>query len=327
MHVTDYTNASRTMLYDIHSLCWDERLLRKLEIPFCILPRVANSSEVYGSISLGGVEVPVAGIAGDQQAALFGQACFEKGEAKNTYGTGCFLLMNTGNTVCESTHGVIATIASGIDGKITYAAEGSIFVGGAVIQWLRDELKLIDESSDSEYYAKKVENNGGVYIVPAFTGLGTPYWDMYARGTIFGLTRGSGKAHIVRAALESIAYQTYDVAKAMERDTGIPLSLLKVDGGASANNFLMQFQSDILDRCILRPKIRETTAMGAAYLAGLAVGFWPDFSAIRNIWQLDRTYHPDRSQKERENLLAGWSRAVDRAKGWAEPTPSDRAEQ
>lgn len=327
VHVTDYTNASRTMLYNIHSLCWDETLLKKLEIPSCILPRVANSSEVYGSISLGGVEVPIAGIAGDQQAALFGQACFEKGEAKNTYGTGCFLLMNTGDTVCESTHGVIATIASGIDGKITYAAEGSIFVGGAVIQWLRDELKLIDESSDSEYYAKKVENNGGVYIVPAFTGLGTPHWDMYARGTIFGLTRGSGKAHLVRAALESIAYQTYDVVKAMERDTGIPLSLLKVDGGASANNFLMQFQSDILDRRILRPKIRETTAMGAAYLAGLAVGFWPDFSAIRNIWQLDRTYHPDRSQKERENLLAGWSKAVDRAKGWAEPAPLDEAKR
>ena len=318
VHVTDYTNASRTMLYNIRTLEWDKTLLEKLDIPPAVLPRVANSSEVYAELELAGVHVPIAGIAGDQQAALFGQTCFARGEAKNTYGTGCFLLMNTGAEICASEHGLISTIAYGLDGKITYAVEGSIFVGGAVIQWLRDELKLIDEARDAEYYARKVPDNGGVYLVPAFTGLGTPHWDMYARGAIFGLTRGCGKAHIVRAAEEAIAYQTCDVARVMEQDTGIRLSTLKADGGASVDNFLMQFQADLLNRKLLRPKVRETTALGAAYLAGLAVGFWTGLDDIQSNWQLDRTYRPSRTKAERDRLLAGWSKAVERAKHWAE---------
>lgn len=316
VHVTDYTNASRTMLYDVRRLDWDERLLQRLNIPRAMLPRVTNSSEVYGEIMLSGVSVPLAGVAGDQQAALFGQTCFTRGEAKNTYGTGCFMLMNTGDEICESPNGLISTIAYGIGGKVIYAVEGSIFVGGAVIQWLRDEMKLIDDSRDAEYYARKAQDNGGVYLVPAFTGLGTPHWDMYARGAIFGLTRGAGKAHIVRAAEESIAYQVCDVARVMEQDSGIRLSALKADGGASVDNFLMQFQADMLQREILRPRVRETTALGAAYLAGLAVGFWRDLDDVRGNWQLDRTYRPGNSH-DRERLLAGWNRAVERAKGWA----------
>ena len=317
VHITDYTNASRTMLYDIRSLDWDDRLLRRLRIPRAMLPRVTNSSEIYGEIMISGVPVPLAGVAGDQQAALFGQTCFERGDAKNTYGTGCFMLMNTGSDICESPNGLISTIAYGIGGKVAYAVEGSIFVGGAVIQWLRDEMKLIDDSRDSEYYARKVPDNGGVYFVPAFTGLGTPHWDMYARGSLFGLTRGVGKAHIVRAAEESIAYQVCDVARVMEQDTGIRLSALRADGGASVDNFLMQFQADMLDREIVRPRVRETTALGAAYLAGLAVGFWKDFDDIRGNWQLDRTYRPGKTP-DRERLLAGWQRAVERTRGWAQ---------
>ena len=282
VHVTDYTNASRTMLYNIRDLCWDKRICDRLGIPACMLPEVRNCSEIYGTMNIQGVEVPIAGIAGDQQAALFGQTCFEPGEAKNTYGTGCFLLMNTGSRLYQSKNGLLSTIAIGLDGRVQYALEGSVFVGGAVVQWLRDELHLITESADTEYFARKVRDNGGVYVVPAFTGLGAPYWDMYARGAIFGLTRGTGRNHIIRAALESIAYQTCDVLHAMEEDTGLPLRELRVDGGASANNFLMQFQADIVDRTIRRPMIRETTALGAAYLAGLATGVWDDLDEIRS---------------------------------------------
>ena len=292
VHVTDYTNASRTMLYNIRDLCWDKRICDRLGIPACMLPEVRNCSEIYGTMNIQGVEVPIAGIAGDQQAALFGQTCFEPGEAKNTYGTGCFLLMNTGSRLYQSKNGLLSTIAIGLDGRVQYALEGSVFVGGAVVQWLRDELHLITESADTEYFARKVRDNGGVYVVPAFTGLGAPYWDMYARGAIFGLTRGTGRNHIIRAALESIAYQTCDVLHAMEEDTGLPLRELRVDGGASANNFLMQFQADIVDRTIRRPMIRETTALGAAYLAGLATGVWRDLDDIRSQWTLDRLYEP-----------------------------------
>ena len=317
VHVTDYTNASRTMLYNIRDLCWDKRICDRLGIPACMLPEVRNCSEIYGTMNIQGVEVPIAGIAGDQQAALFGQTCFEPGEAKNTYGTGCFLLMNTGSRLYQSKNGLLSTIAIGLDGRVQYALEGSVFVGGAVVQWLRDELHLITESADTEYFARKVRDNGGVYVVPAFTGLGAPYWDMYARGAIFGLTRGTGRNHIIRAALESIAYQTCDVLHAMEEDTGLPLRELRVDGGASANNFLMQFQADIVDRTIRRPMIRETTALGAAYLAGLATGVWRDLDDIRSQWTLDRLYEPQMSAGQRETLLAGWHKAVGRARGWA----------
>ena len=315
-HVTDYTNASRTMLYNIKTLEWDQKILDLLDIPPSILPRVCNSSEIYGTVNLGGIPIPIAGIAGDQQAALFGQACFSKGDTKNTYGTGCFLLMNTGEEMHLSENGLVTTIAIGLEGKVRYALEGSIFVGGAVIQWLRDELRLIGDAKDSEYFATSVPDNGGVYIVPAFTGLGAPYWDMYARGTIFGLTRGTGRNHLIRAGLEAIAYQTKDVLDAMQNDTGIHLSQLRVDGGASANNFLMQFQSDIIGREVRRPMIRETTALGAAYLAGLAVGFWQDLDDIRNRWTLDQVYLPSMDDTVRQDYLRHWHLAVEHTKGW-----------
>lgn len=318
VHVTDYTNASRTMLYNIRELCWDRELLERLDIPECMLPQVRSSSEIYGYTAVGGAEIPIAGIAGDQQAALFGQTCFEPGEAKNTYGTGCFLLMNTGEKLYESRNGLVTTIAASADGAVRYALEGSVFVGGAIIQWVRDELRFIQESADSEYFATKVKDNGGVYVVPAFTGLGAPHWDMYARGAILGLTRGSGRSHIIRAALESIAYQVYDVLEAMQQDTGIRLSTLKVDGGASANNFLMQFQADLIGGQVQRPMIRETTALGAAYLAGLAVGMWNSVEEIKRGWILDRMYEPQMPAGEREHLVAMWHKAVSRAKNWAE---------
>ena len=317
-HVTDYTNASRTMLFDIEHLCWDKTICDRLGIPMNMLPEVRSCSEIYGTVNIQGVEVPIAGIAGDQQAALFGQTCFEAGEAKNTYGTGCFLLMNTGGKLFRSRNGLITTIASGVDGRIRYALEGSVFVGGAVVQWLRDELHLITEASDTEYFARKVPDSAGVYLVPAFTGLGAPYWDMYARGVMVGLTRGAGRNHIIRAALESIAYQTADVLQAMERDAGLPLRELRVDGGASANNFLMQFQADIIGRTLRRPMIRETTALGAAYLAGLATGVWRDLDDIRSQWTLDRLYEPEMTESDRTRLRAGWHKAVERARGWAE---------
>ena len=296
VHVTDYTNASRTMLYNIKELRWDEKILEKLEIPKSMLPEVKNSSEVYGYTNLGGtggIRVPIAGMAGDQQCALFGQTCFEPGSSKNTYGTGCFLLMNTGDKMIQSKNGLVTTIAIGIDNKVEYALEGSVFVGGAVIQWIRDELQLVDDAADTEYFAKKVEDNGGVYIVPAFTGLGAPHWDMYARGAIFGLTRGANRNHIIRAALESIAYQSRDLIDAMEEDSGCKLTSLKVDGGASRNNLLMQFQADITGSEVVRPIITETTALGAAYLAGLAVGFWESKEEIATKWSVSQTYTPN----------------------------------
>ncbi len=318
VHVTDYTNASRTMLFDIHRLAWDEEILALLDIPAEILPKVRPSSEVYGTVKLGGVDVPIGGIAGDQQAALFGQTCFEKGDVKNTYGTGCFLLMNTGEAPCRSRNGMLTTIAAGTGERIQYALEGSVFVGGAVVQWLRDEMGLIDESRDTEYFAAKVKDNGGVYLVPAFTGLGAPHWDMYARGAILGITRGTRREHVIRAALEAIAYQSKDLADAVAADTGIPIRELKVDGGASANNLLMQFQADILGCRVRRPMIRETTALGAAYLAGLAVGFWKDQAEIKSLWTLDRVYEPEMEAGQREKLLKGWKKAVERALDWAE---------
>lgn len=318
VHVTDRTNASRTMLYNIQTLDWDETLLNALDIPRAMLPRVADSSEVYGTTQIGGAEVPVAGIAGDQQAALFGQGCFEKGEAKNTYGTGCFLLMNTGETLCRSQNGLVTTIAVSLGGKVQYALEGSVFVGGAVIQWIRDGLKLIEESPDAEYYAQKVKDNGGVYIVPAFTGLGAPYWDMYARGAIVGITRGVTRNHIIRAAQESIAYQSADLVAAMEKDTGMRLASLKVDGGASRDRFLMQFQADILNCQVRRPMIRETTALGAAYLAGLAVGVWKSTDEIRRLWSCDINFEPHMDDAERQRLLRGWHKAVGRSLDWAD---------
>ena len=316
-HVTDYTNASRTMLYDIHKLDWDDTLLKALDIPRAMLPEVRSSSEIYGYAEIQGVKVPIAGIAGDQQAALFGQTCFEPGDAKNTYGTGCFLLMNTGEEPFESKNGLITTIAVGLNGKVQYALEGSVFVGGAVIQWLRDEMRFFAESRDAEYYAQKVSDNGGVYMVPAFTGLGAPYWDMYARGAILGIPRGTKREHIIRAAQESIAYQVADLVRAMEADTGLPLNSLKADGGASRDQFLMQFQSDIIDREVRRPAIRETTALGAAYLAGLSTGVWSGLDEIRHLWMCDTTFVPDMEAERRERLLAGWHKAVGRSRDWA----------
>ncbi len=318
VHVTDVTNASRTMLFDIHRLDWDDTLLQALDIPRAMLPEVRDSSAVYGYADLGGAKVPIAGIAGDQQAALFGQTCFAPGEAKNTYGTGCFLLMNTGETPCESRNGLITTVAAGLNGRAEYALEGSVFVGGAVIQWLRDELRFLTESRDAEYYAQKVADTGGVYLVPAFTGLGAPYWDMYARGCLIGLTRGTRREHIIRAAQESIAYQVADLVQAMERDTGVPLKALRADGGASRDGFLMQFQADILDRSVLRPVVRETTALGAAYLAGLAVGVWRDREELRGLWKRDAEFRPEMDPARRETLLQGWHRAVERSRGWAQ---------
>lgn len=318
VHATDYTNASRTMIYDIRELKWDDRLLMELNIPRVILPEVRNSSEIYGYVTIGGREIPIAGIAGDQQAALFGQCCFDKGEAKNTYGTGCFLLMNTGNTLCESKNGLITTIAIGLNGKVQYALEGSVFVGGAVIQWIRDELQFITESRDAEHCARKVQDTGGVYFVPAFTGLGAPYWDMYARGCIMGITRGTTRDHIIRAAQEAIAYQCFELVKAMEQDTGIRIAELNVDGGACRDSFLMQFQADILNKRLCRPVIRETTALGAAYLAGLAVGLWRDSSSIKKKRCCDIVFSPDMDESRRQELLNGWRKAVGRSLDWAE---------
>ncbi len=317
MHVTDYTNASRTMLFDIHKLDWDDTLLKALDIPRAMLPEVRYCSEVYGYTDFQGCKVPIAGIAGDQQAALFGQACFNPGDAKNTYGTGCFLLMNTGDKPFMSKNGLITTIGIGLDGKVEYALEGSVFVGGAVIQWLRDEMRFFAESRDAEYYAQKVKDNGGVYLVPAFTGLGAPYWDMYARGSIIGITRGTKREHIIRAAQESIAYQVADLVLAMEADTGLPLKGLRADGGASRDGFLMQFQADILQKQVYRPKIRETTALGAAYLAGLATGVWSGREEIRKSWICDSTFEPRMTGEESERLMDNWHKAVGRSRGWA----------
>ncbi len=317
VHVTDYTNASRTMLFDIHRLDWDDTLLKALDIPRAMLPEVRYCSEVYGYTDFQGCKVPIAGIAGDQQAALFGQACFKPGDAKNTYGTGCFLLMNTGDKPFMSKNGLITTIGIGLDGKVEYALEGSVFVGGAVIQWLRDEMRFFAESRDAEYYAQKVKDNGDVYLVPAFTGLGAPYWDMYARGSIIGITRGTKREHIIRAAQESIAYQVADLVLAMEADTGLPLKGLRADGGASRDGFLMQFQADILQKQVYRPKIRETTALGAAYLAGLATGVWSGREEIRKSWICDNTFEPEMAENESERLMDNWHKAVGRSRGWA----------
>jgi len=311
IHVTDYTNASRTMLFDINRLCWDKKLLEIFSIPESMLPEVKHSSEVYGEINIMGESIKVSGIAGDQQAALFGQKCFSKGDIKNTYGTGCFLLMNTGNTAVKSENGLVTTVAAFTPSEDkTYALEGSVFVGGAVIQWLRDELELLKNSADSEKYALSVGDNAGVYIVPAFAGLGAPYWDMYARGTITGLTRGSNKNHIIRAALESIAYQTNDLITAMKNDSNIPITCLRADGGAAQNTFLMQFQSDISNLKLVRPANAEATALGAAFLAGLAVGFWKDKAEILKTNGFETEFLPDICQDTRARLLSGWKNAV-----------------
>lgn len=316
VHITDYSNASRTMIYNIKELKWDEKILNELNIPMSILPEVKQSSEVYANTKkeIFGEEIPIAGIAGDQQAALFGQLCFQEGMVKNTYGTGCFMLMNTGEKIVSSNNGLLTTIAWGVDKKIEYALEGSIFVAGAAIQWLRDELKIIHDSKDSEYFANKVNDTNGVYVVPAFTGLGAPYWDMYARGAILGLTRGANRNHIIRATLESIAYQTKDVIDAMIEDSGINLTALKVDGGATANNFLMQFQADILNVNVERPDVTETTALGAAYLAGLAVGFWKSKGEIVQNWSINRKFKPEISEEKRRELYNGWKKAVEKVK-------------
>ncbi|MBU3181915.1 glycerol kinase GlpK [Clostridium psychrophilum] len=320
VHVTDYTNASRTMLYNIHELKWDDEILKTLDIPKSMLAEVKPSSCVYGYTdkSIFGSPIAIAGAAGDQQAALFGQTCYQPGTAKNTYGTGCFLLMNTGEKAVESHNGLLTTIAYGIDGKVNYALEGSVFVAGATIQWLRDELRMIKTAPESEHYATAVDSTDGVYMVPAFVGLGAPYWDPYARGTIVGLTRGTKKEHFIRAALESLAYQTNDVLKAMQEDSGITLTSLKVDGGACANNFLMQFQSDILDVQVDRPEVIETTALGAAYLAGLAVGYWKDQEEIAKNWALSRSFKSKMGEEKRVELLKGWHKAVGRSRDWEE---------
>lgn len=319
VHVTDYSNASRTMLFNINSLEWDQEILEELEIPAAMLPTPVPSSQIYGyaDSSFLGAEIPIAGAAGDQQAALFGQACYADGEAKNTYGTGCFLLMNTGQKPVFSENGLVTTIAWGLDGKVNYALEGSIFVAGASIQWLRDQMRLIDSAEDSEYWANKAHGTHGCYVVPAFTGLGAPHWDQYARGTIVGITRGTNKNHIIRATLESIAYQVCDVIDAMRADSGIDLRSLKVDGGASANNFLMQFQADLLDRPVNRPSCVESTALGAAYLAGLAVGFWTSKEEVVKNIQLDRVFIPQIEKEERDKKRRGWNKAVRYAFGWA----------
>lgn len=317
-HKTDYSNASRTLMFNIKTLEWDEALLKHLTVPKSLLPEVRPSSEVYGHTvpSVIGASVPVAGMAGDQQSALFGQNCFLPGEAKNTYGTGCFLLMNTGTDICMSKNGLVTTIAWGLDGKVEYALEGSIFVGGSAIQWLRDGLRLVDSAPDSEWVAKKVPDAGGVYMVPAFVGLGAPYWDMNARGMIIGLTRGTTKAHIVRATLDSLAYQTRDVLGAMEADSGNRLAALKVDGGAVANNLLMQFQADLLGVPVDRPQITETTALGAAYLAGLATGVWASKEELKKSWQLDTRFTPALDKKDADKLYKGWRKAVKHAANW-----------
>ena len=316
VHVTDQTNASRTMLYNINTLQWDKRLLAELNIPEAILPAVKSSSEVYATVNMLGRDIPVSGIAGDQQAALFGQQCFSKGDAKNTYGTGCFLLMNTGDTPITSRNGLLTTIALSLGGEVRYALEGSVFTGGAVIQWLRDEMKVLDTAAQSELCANSVSDSAGVYIVPAFSGIGAPYWDMRARGAMFGITRGANRNHIVRAALESIAYQTKDVLDAMQADTGIRLAELNADGGASANNFLMQFQSDILNINVQCPETTEATALGAAYLAGLAVGVWENTEELRNHRRIARRFVPNMDAAQRESLLSGWIKAVERCLCW-----------
>lgn len=319
VHVTDYTNASRTMLFNIHTLDWDSKMLEVLDIPREMLPQVRPSSEVYGQTNIGGkggTRIPIAGIAGDQQAALFGQMCVQPGMAKNTYGTGCFLLMNTGKEAVRSRHGLLTTLACGPKGEPSYALEGAVFIGGASIQWLRDELRLLGDSFDSEYFASKVKDSNGVYVVPAFTGLGAPYWDPYARGAIFGLTRGANRDHLIRATLESVAYQTRDVLDAMQADSGTPLKALRVDGGAVQNNFLMQFQSDILNTTVERPVVREVTALGAAYLAGLAIGFWKDLDELQCKAAIDRVFEPGMSEGERARLYKGWQKAVSRAQHW-----------
>ena len=319
VHATDYSNASRTMMYNINDLCWDQEILQRLDIPVCMLPEVRPSSGLYGKTDtsfLGG-EIPIAGVAGDQQAALFGQTCFSQGEAKNTYGTGAFLLMNTGTKPVFSDNGLITTIAWGLDGEVNYALEGSIFVAGAAIQWLRDELRIIDSAPDSEYMAKKVKDTNGCYVVPAFTGLGAPHWDQYARGTIVGITRGVNKYHIIRATLESLAYQVNDVLVAMKADSGIDLAALKVDGGASANDFLMQTQANIINAPVNRPQCVETTAMGAAYLAGLAVGYWESKEDVIKNWAIDKTFEPKIDEEQRSKMIKGWNKAVKYAYGWA----------
>lgn len=316
VHVTDYSNASRTLMYNIHELKWDEELLELLTIPASMLPEVRPSSEIYGKMAskhFFGHPVPISGIAGDQQAALFGQACYDKGMVKNTYGTGCFMLMNTGEEAVKSEHGLLTTIAWGIDGKVTYALEGSIFVAGSAIQWLRDGLRMIRKSEESETYAKRVKDSDGVYVVPAFVGLGTPYWDSDVRGAVFGLTRATSKEHFIRATLESLAYQTRDVLNAMESDAHIDLKTLRVDGGAVMNNLLMQFQADLLNVPVERPAINETTALGAAYLAGLAVGFWESIDEVQQHWQLNQTFEPEMDEQQREQLFAGWHKAVQAA--------------
>lgn len=329
VHVTDYTNAARTMLYNIKELKWDDEILEILDIPKSMLPDVKPSSYIYGHTDegmLSGAQIPIAGCAGDQQAALFGQTCFEEGSAKNTYGTGCFMLMNTGENIVESKHGLLTTIAWGVDGKVEYALEGSIFIGGASIQWLRDELRVLYDAKQSEFYANSVKDTNGVYVVPAFAGLGAPYWDMYARGAIMGLTRGANRANLVRATLESIAYQVKDVLNAMQEDSGLKLKDLRVDGGASSNNFLMQFQSDILDVNIDRPKVVETTALGAAYLAGLAVEFYNNKDEIKKSWIIDREFIPNMSDDKRNLLYKGWKKAVSRSLLWAKEDEEFRDE-
>ena len=320
VHVTDHTNASRTMIYNIHELKWDKELLRLLDIPECMLPEVKPSSHVYGKsdFELYGGEIPIAGAAGDQQCALFGQCCFTPGEMKNTYGTGCFLLINTGTEPVESKNGLVTTIAVGYDDHVEYALEGSIFVAGAAVQWLRDELKVITNAAESQQYALSVADTAGGYVVPAFTGIGAPYWNQRARGAILGLTRGFSRAHLVRATLESLAYQTYDIARAMEQDSGITISELKVDGGACANDFLMQFQSDLVGCDVYRPRCIETTALGAAYLAGLAVGYWKDTEDIKNNWAVDKVFVPAMEEGQRRNLLRGWHKAVKCTLVWAD---------
>ena len=320
VHVTDYTNASRTMLYNIKELCWDKELLNLLDVPASMLPEVKPSSCVYGKtdFELLGGEIPIAGAAGDQQCALFGQCCFEPGQMKNTYGTGCFLLMNTGHEIVKSKNGLVTTIAASADGTVQYALEGSIFIAGAAIQWLRDELGVISTAAESLSYAKRVPDTAGGYVVPAFTGLGAPYWNQRARGVVVGLTRGFSRAHLVRATLESLAYQTYDIVRAMERDSGIPIADLKVDGGACANNFLMQFQSDLIAADVYRPRCIETTALGAAYLAGLAVGYWTSLDDVRNNWAVDKIFTPELDEEKRRKLLHGWHKAVKCALLWGE---------
>ena len=320
VHVTDYTNASRTMMFDIHNLCWDEKILKYFNIPKSMLPKVCLSSQVYGYTDVGllGDGIPIAGAAGDQQAALFGQCCFSEGEVKNTYGTGCFLLMNTGNQAVNSKNGLLTTIAASFENKIQYALEGSIFVAGAGVQWLRDEMELVRDASQTEEYANSVNDTNGVYVVPAFTGLGAPYWNPYARGTVVGLTRGCKKEHFVRAVLEAMAYQTYDLLKIMEKESGVDIVSLKVDGGAANNNFLMQFQADMLDVNVLRPQCVETTALGAAYLAGLAVGYWKNLDDIRQNWALSRIFESGMSEEIRKQKLSGWRMAVRCALAWAE---------